>query len=74
MGWSICGKEQKRQQLILTRSKDRWPYNSHDLGEFGKMIRLEYVYNIFDDVKWNNLSSPRSRVIVVPKTVVALYD
>jgi hypothetical protein len=30
--------------------KTRVDYNAHDLCEFGKMIRVQYVYNIFDDV------------------------
>ena len=31
--------------------KKRVEYNAHDLGEFGKMIRVEYVLNILDDAR-----------------------
>lgn len=31
-------------------AKRRVDYNAHDLGEFGKMIRVEYVYGILADL------------------------
>jgi hypothetical protein len=31
-------------------AKRRVDYNAHDLGEFGKMIRVEYVYDILADL------------------------
>ncbi|MCV7175097.1 Clp protease N-terminal domain-containing protein [Mycolicibacterium sphagni] len=39
--------------------KRRVGYNSHDLGEFGKMIRLQYVHNILDDItRGNTVTTP----------------
>lgn len=32
----------------ITALKAAVDYNAHDLGEFGKMIRVEYVHNIID--------------------------
>lgn len=31
--------------------RSRVQYNAHDLGEFGKMIRVDYVMNILADVQ-----------------------
>lgn len=36
---------------LFAETRRRVAYNAHDLGEFGTMIRLEYVYNILADLQ-----------------------
>jgi hypothetical protein len=33
----------------ITKLKERIDYNSHHLGEWGNLIRVEYVFNFLDD-------------------------
>lgn len=37
-------------EFLIEMAKKRVEYNAHDLGEFGKMIRVEYVNNILEDM------------------------
>lgn len=45
---------------LFESAKVRVDYNSHDLGEFGRMIRVQYVHNILDDLL------ARLSVVVLP--------
>ncbi len=50
--------------------KDRIAYNAHDLGEFGKVIRLQYLFNILDDLMLQPLSTPKRPDEIVRKAAM----
>ncbi len=41
---------ERAEQTLLRQVKKRVERNSRDLGELGKVVRLEYVYEILDDL------------------------
>jgi hypothetical protein len=45
--------------------KKRVAYNAHNLGEFGNMIRVEYVNNILDDVTRDRSSSHPTMNLII---------
>jgi len=43
-----CGSIDRLSQL-RDKLKTRMAYNSHDLGDMGKFVRLQYINNFIDD-------------------------